>query len=175
MADRTRIFKAGGAVVPYHFATDVQGHRRFHWFHLPQHLRWFARQCRLNGWIMGIAQDFSAMPLLRAWDGVTVRVVHGELMSIAIAELEPNILVPEHQHVNEQLGVVIEGSAEFRSGGETVKLGVGGTYRFLANVPHEVQVGENGAVFVECFSPSREDWKSIPTAENTGVRWPPAK
>ncbi|MBN6038820.1 cupin domain-containing protein [Amycolatopsis sp. 195334CR] len=124
---------------------------------------------------MRVARENGSISPAKVWDGVTVRVVHGELVSMAIAELAPGVVVPQHQHVNEQIGVVLEGSASFVAEGETVELTAGGTYRLLANVPHEVRVGEDGAVFVECFSPVREDWKSLPPAEDAELRWPPAK
>lgn len=124
---------------------------------------------------MGVAQEHGSISPVKAWDGVTVRVVHGELASLAIAELAPGVVVPEHHHENEQIGVVLEGSASFIAEGETVELTAGGTYRLLANVPHEVRVGKDGAVFVECFSPAREDWKTLPLAEDAELRWPPAK
>jgi len=120
---------------------------------------------------MRTLQENGTVTPLRVWDGVTVRVVHGDVLSMAVAELAPGIVVPEHRHVNEQIGVVIQGSALFTAEGKTVELGAGGTYRFLANVPHKVEAGPEGAVFVECFSPVREDWKTLEPADSA-TRWP---
>jgi len=123
---------------------------------------------------MQVLQLAGTVQPLQVWDGVTVRVVHGERLTMAIAELDPGIVVPEHRHVNEQLGVVLQGSARFIVGTESLELEAGGTYRFLANVPHKVEVGSNGAVFVECFSPLRTDWNGLQPATDSSVRWPPA-
>ncbi|HWE88220.1 MAG TPA: cupin domain-containing protein [Pseudonocardiaceae bacterium] len=123
---------------------------------------------------MRTLQENGSVTPLRVWDGVTVRVVHGDVLSMAVAELAPGIVVPEHRHVNEQIGVVIQGSASFTADGSTVELGAGGTYRFLANVPHQVEAGPEGAVFVECFSPVREDWKTLEPADSA-TRWPTAE
>lgn len=122
---------------------------------------------------MGVTQKAGSHLVQQAWEGVTVRAVHGELVTLAVAELAPNIVVPQHQHVNEQIGLVLSGSATFIADGERVELAAGGTYRLLANVPHEVRVGPEGAVFVEGFSPIREDWKSLPEAPDAELRWPP--
>jgi quercetin dioxygenase-like cupin family protein len=122
---------------------------------------------------MGVTQRAGSHLVQRAWEGVTVRAVHGELVTLAVAELAPDVVVPEHQHVNEQIGLVLSGSATFVAGGESVELTAGGTYRLLANVPHEVRVGPEGAVFVEGFSPVRDDWESLPEAVGAELRWPP--
>lgn len=109
------------------------------------------------------------MPL---FPGVQVRVVEGARLTMAIAELDPNIVVAEHRHHNEQLGVVAEGSATFIVDGEIRELTAGGTYRLLSNVPHEVRVGPAGAVFIECFSPIREDWHALAPDPELNSRWP---
>ncbi|MEC3980522.1 cupin domain-containing protein [Amycolatopsis sp. H20-H5] len=121
---------------------------------------------------MRVAQKTGSHRVQRVWEGVTIRAVHGELVTLAVAELEPNVVVPEHQHVNEQIGLVLSGSATFTAGGERVELTAGGTYRLPANVPHEVEAGPGGAVFVESFSPIREDWKALPEEATPRLRWP---
>ena len=106
------------------------------------------------------------------WDGITARVVHGERMTLAVVELEPGGLVPEHEHLNEQMGVVVEGSVTFRVDQETKRLGPGGTWRILGEVPHEVRAGARGAVVIEVFSPPREDWDVIEDDPARPPRWP---
>jgi quercetin dioxygenase-like cupin family protein len=124
---------------------------------------------------MGVLNEHGSLPLLQVWEGVTVRIVRGEQMTMAIAELAPGITVPQHQHPNEQLGVVLEGSARFITDEETSELRAGGTYRLLADVPHQVEVGPEGAVFMECFAPPRVDWDALQPAADGSVRWPTAR
>lgn len=121
---------------------------------------------------MGATRQAGQHEVQRVWEGVTVRAVHGEEVTLALAELRPDVVVPEHAHRNEQIGVVIAGSATIIAEGETTELTAGGTYRFLANVPHEVHAGPDGAVFVESFSPVREDWKDLPLSDDPATRWP---
>jgi quercetin dioxygenase-like cupin family protein len=80
-------------------------------------------------------------------------------MTLAIVELAPNALVPEHTHESEQLGIVIEGSMTFTVDGETRQLGPGGTWRILSNRPHVARAGPEGAVVIDVFAPTRSDWQ----------------
>jgi quercetin dioxygenase-like cupin family protein len=98
---------------------------------------------------------------LRIWDGVTVQAVEGNRMTLAVIELEPGSTVPEHRHDNEQLGVLIRGSMQFRVGDETRDLSPGDTWRILSSVPHAVTAGPQGALAVECFAPARSDWAAL--------------
>ena len=52
------------------------------------------------------------------WDGVIGRSLHGAEATLAAIELEPNIDVPEHAHVNEQIGILTSGLLTFRIGDE---------------------------------------------------------
>ena len=87
---------------------------------------------------MSAFDDLAAMGPQDIWTGVAVRAVHGERITFGVVELEPNAVVPEHSHGNEQLGMVLSGSLTFRIGDESRELGPGGTWCIPANAPHEV-------------------------------------
>jgi quercetin dioxygenase-like cupin family protein len=106
------------------------------------------------------------------WNGVGVRAVHGERITLGIVELDPDALVPEHSHENEQLGLVLQGSMTFRVGDESRELGPGGTWNIPANVPHEVAAGPEGAVVVDVFAPTRDDWSQFEPQAPREPRWP---
>jgi quercetin dioxygenase-like cupin family protein len=112
------------------------------------------------------------IPPQQIWDGVVSRSVKGVELTLALIELEPNANVPEHSHSNEQVGFLIEGSMRFTVGGETAEIAPGGSWTILADVPHSVLAGPDGAVLVEAFSPPRHDWAAIPAAEPGPGRWP---
>ena len=116
--------------------------------------------------------DVGSVPPQQIWDGIVGRVVHGERLTLGLIELEPDAVLPEHQHENEQLGMVIEGSITFRIGTERETLGPGGTYRIASNVAHDAVIGPEGAVVIDVFAPVREDWKTLPEAEPRTPRWP---
>ncbi len=122
---------------------------------------------------MGAFEDIQAVGPLRIWNDVVAREVHGEQTTLAVVELEPGALVPEHHHVSEQLGLVIEGSVSFRVAGEETELGPGGTWSIPSDVPHEVRAGPQGAVVIDVFSPPRrEDWRDLEREEPRAPRWP---
>ena len=116
-------------------------------------------------------RDLGDLELQRIWDGVAARAVHGERLTLALVELDPNSVVPEHTHDHEQLGLVLQGRVTFRVGDDTRELGPGGTWQIASNVPHEVQAGPDGAVVVDAFAPARDDWRARGRLERH-PRWP---
>jgi quercetin dioxygenase-like cupin family protein len=93
-------------------------------------------------------------------------------VTLALIELDPNAVVPEHSHENEQVGFLVRGSLTFTIGGETGEVVTGSSWRILANVPHSVVAGPEGASLIEVFSPPRHDWEAIPKGEPGPGRWP---
>jgi quercetin dioxygenase-like cupin family protein len=108
----------------------------------------------------------------RIWDGVLARVVEGARMSFAIVELAPDSVVSEHQHPNEQIGIVLQGSMTFTIGGEPRLLQIGDTYNIPGGVPHHAVTGPDGAVVVDVFSPVRADWERFPKEAVQPPVWP---
>jgi quercetin dioxygenase-like cupin family protein len=106
------------------------------------------------------------------WDSVLARTVDGQSCSLGVVELDPNSVVPEHSHSNEQIGMVVSGTVSFRVGDETRELGPGGTWRIPPDVPHEVHTGSEGAVVIDVFSPPRADWAALERAQPRTPLWP---
>jgi quercetin dioxygenase-like cupin family protein len=106
--------------------------------------------------------DVADLTPILVWDGVVARRVQGERLTLAVVELTPDSIVPEHRHPNEQCGLVIEGTVTFRIADEERLLGPGGTWRITANVAHSVVTGPAGAVVIDVFSPARDDWDDRP-------------
>jgi quercetin dioxygenase-like cupin family protein len=116
--------------------------------------------------------DIRDLPLQQIWEGIAGRVLHGDELTLGLVELEPGIHLPEHQHANEQLGMVLAGSITFTIAGETRELGPGGTWRIPGDTPHTADVGPDGAVVLDVFAPPREDWKELGRLEPRPARWP---
>jgi len=117
-------------------------------------------------------ENLQSIPPQLLADGYLGRVVHGEQLTVAVFEVEPGAVLPEHQHANEQFGMVIEGSVSFRVGDETQTLEPGGIWCIPANTPHTVTGGETGAVVVDIFSPARDDWVAREKLEPCAPQWP---
>lgn len=116
--------------------------------------------------------DIAAIRPQLIWDGVVGRVVQGEKLTLVVVELDPGSVIPEHSHENEQVGVCITGSLDFRIGDETRALGPGATWRIRGNTPHEVETGPEGAVVIETFAPVRADWDELERLDPARPRWP---
>ena len=121
---------------------------------------------------MSAFDSVSSLDLQRIWDGVHGRVVHGERITLGVIELDPDSVVPEHSHEHEQLGMCLHGSLHFRVGDESRELGPGETWSIPSKVPHEVHVGPDGAVVIDVFAPTRDDWREAPHGDRRLPRWP---
>jgi quercetin dioxygenase-like cupin family protein len=121
---------------------------------------------------MSAFDELAALEVLRIWNGVVARSIDGERVSLAVVELDPGSVVPEHRHENEQLGIMISGSVSFRVGNETRELGPGDAWRIPPNTPHEVHTGSEGAVLIDVFAPVRADWQTVQRDEPRPPRWP---
>jgi quercetin dioxygenase-like cupin family protein len=130
-------------------------------------------QPSLGGAIVTNFVDLADIAPFDVWgEAVRARRVQGERVTLAVVELAPNAVVPEHRHESEQLGIVIQGGVTFTIDGETRELGPGGTWRILSNKPHVVQAGPNGAIVIDVFSPVRDDWDRYPPLEPRPPVWP---
>ena len=87
---------------------------------------------------MGVFDEVRALRPYAIWEGAVARALHGEELTVAVIDLAPNVAVPEHRHVNEQLGFVAEGSVTMTVGGESRELRPGGAWVIPAHVPHSV-------------------------------------
>ena len=104
--------------------------------------------------------------------GVTARAVNGKRMTLAVVDLEPGAVVPEHHHENEQLGFILQGTMVFTIGGERRDLVAGDTYEIPSNVPHDAVAGPEGCTAVDVFAPLRADWEKLPRPDPFPPHWP---
>lgn len=118
--------------------------------------------------------DLAQLPPIQIFPGIRVRRVEGELVTLAVVELDPLAVVPEHRHPSEQHGMVITGQMDFRIGDERRTLGPGGTWRIRSDVPHEAHAGPEGAVVIDVFAPIRSDWDTFPVLPPVAPVWPGA-
>ena len=105
-------------------------------------------------------------------DGIRARAVKGERMTMAVVDLAPNAISPEHKHENEQLGFVIRGSMTMRIGDEVLELKAGDTYVIPSHIEHGAAAGPDGATVTDVFAPIRADWDTRERLEPSRGDWP---
>ncbi len=107
----------------------------------------------------------SEVPPFSPAPGIQIQPVIGESLMTCWIAMEPGAVVAEHSHVNEQLGVVVEGSVTLTAAGETRELVVGDAYRVPSDLAHSGVAGADGVLLVETFVPIREEyanaWRAI--------------
>jgi quercetin dioxygenase-like cupin family protein len=104
--------------------------------------------------------------------GITARAIESERMTIAVIDLDPGAVLPEHHHENEQLGFVIAGTITMRIGNEKRQLNVGDMYAIPSDVPHDALAGPDGCTVADVFAPPRADWREIKRLDPMPGRWP---
>jgi len=105
------------------------------------------------------------MPLI-SWDGVkketlsktlSRKVINGENVALAQVFLAKDAVIPKHQHVSEEMGCPLEGSARVITEGKEVTIRKGDVMHIPGDVPHSIVALED-SVILYVFSPIRQDW-----------------
>ena len=112
---------------------------------------------------MSTFADLGSIAPQQIWERIAARSGHGDRITLSVVELDPGAVVAEHSHGNEQLGIVLRGTMDFRVGHERRELGPGGTWCIPANTPHEATAGPEGAVVIDVFAPPRGDFRELPS------------
>ena len=103
----------------------------------------------------------TGVPSLPVEPGITVRPVLGKRLNISFIHFEPGAVAPVHQHPEEQIGTIYEGSLEFDLAGEKRLLHRGDVYVIPPDVPHGGIATEEGCVSLDVFSPPREGLREL--------------
>jgi quercetin dioxygenase-like cupin family protein len=93
--------------------------------------------------------------------GLTLRPVFGRNMTMSFVYMQPHSVAPVHQHPQEQIGTMIEGSYEFELAGERRWIHKGEVYVVPPNVPHGAVTGEASCLALDVFSPPREAFAEL--------------
>jgi unsaturated pyranuronate lyase len=88
------------------------------------------------------------------------KLITGERMMLAHVYLKEGCVVPKHQHDNEQLTYILNGTLRFwigEDGGTVVDVHAGEVLHIPSNVWHRAEALEE-TLDVDIFSPPRQDW-----------------
>jgi len=91
--------------------------------------------------------------------GIIARTFWGQKMLAAVVDLDPETILPMHNHPHEQLGIVIEGEFELTIGGEARILKPGDVYLIPGGVEHGAKTFAQPVKVMDVFSPVREEYK----------------
>jgi quercetin dioxygenase-like cupin family protein len=86
------------------------------------------------------------------------QVVHTPSMTILRATFRRGAISPVHQHVHEQVTMLLSGRVRVEVGGDETVLGPGELIRLPSNIPHLVEALED-SVGIDVFTPARTDWQ----------------
>ena len=100
---------------------------------------------------------FLQMPFQIHAPGVLKRMIWGKEVMFANYQVKKEFVAIEHSHINEQITFVSEGELRVTVRDKPYTLKKGDAIVIPSNVPHSIEVLEDGIVF-EIFSPPRQDW-----------------
>ncbi len=107
----------------------------------------------------GFFVDKSQCKHLRPFEGVEMFTTTAERMTLSLVEMQPGAIIPDHSHPHEQVGMALEGSAEFTIGDEVRVIAPGTIWKIPGGVTHRVRAGANGLRALDAFHPIREDYR----------------
>ena len=91
-------------------------------------------------------------------EGVEMRVISGDKMTMVFFRLEPGAEIPVHSHPHEQMGTVLKGSIELIIDKDKQVVKEGNAYLVRSDVVHSGRCLESPSEVLEVFSPPREDY-----------------
>ena len=92
-----------------------------------------------------------------ALPGFKRKVVHGENMTLVLAQLDPGAQAPVHSHHHEQFTTVLSGEGVFAVDGTEIPVSDGDTLHFPGGMEHGLTAGGE-MLLLDIFSPKREDF-----------------
>jgi len=103
--------------------------------------------------------DVDELKSKQPMEGVKIRVAYGEKVMMSYVDIEANTTIAEHSHPHEQMGMFLEGEAEFTIENETKMVKPGMAYLVPPNVKHKVVTFDKPVLALDIFGPPREEYK----------------
>jgi quercetin dioxygenase-like cupin family protein len=95
----------------------------------------------------------------RIFPGVDIYTTTCQHMMLSLVEMQPHAVVEEHSHPHEQMGLMLEGAADFTIGGVTERITAGQMWRIPGGVLHKVVALDQPVKALDVFHPPREDYR----------------
>ena len=100
------------------------------------------------------------LPKTQVCPGIERRAVWLDEVMLTFFTFEPQSIVPEHVHPNEQITFVTKGAMEFTLGGETRVLRAGDGVCIPPDVPHKAVILDEPTEAIDSWTPPRADYKT---------------
>jgi quercetin dioxygenase-like cupin family protein len=107
---------------------------------------------------LNVEKDVSSLPVE---PGIVVRPVLGKRLNISFIYFEPRAVAPVHQHREEQIGTILEGSSSSSLPATSVPSEKGDVYVIPPDVPHGAVTNEEACISLDVFSPPREGLREL--------------
>jgi quercetin dioxygenase-like cupin family protein len=121
---------------------------------------------------MSVLAELAAIAPTAIMPGSNARLIHGETVTFGVFELAAGAAIPERTNTHEQVGMVLSGTITFHADGEAREFGPGGVWLVPVGSKRSAQVGPEGAVVVEAYTPVRSELQALDTAEPQTPLWP---
>jgi quercetin dioxygenase-like cupin family protein len=92
--------------------------------------------------------------------GITRRAVWLKNVMLTFFTFEPDAVVPEHAHPNEQITIVTKGAMKFTLDTATRTLRAGDGVCIPPHMPHRARVLDEPTEAIDAWNPPREDYKA---------------
>lgn len=94
-----------------------------------------------------------------ALPGIRRSAIWMDRVMMTFFQFEPESVVPEHAHENEQITLVTAGEMEFTLDGETRRLYTGDGVCVPAGVPHSARILDQATSAIDAWAPPREEYR----------------
>ncbi len=103
--------------------------------------------------------DFKCAGFVEPLEGIRVKAVCRDNVMMTYMEFEPNMVLPEHVHPDEQITMIHQGKLEMTVDGQTQLMETGDGVVVPANATHSAKTLDEPTIAVDAWSPIREDYK----------------
>jgi quercetin dioxygenase-like cupin family protein len=110
---------------------------------------------------LSVERDVLALHPIKESPGLTLRPVFGQNLTMSFVYMQPHSVAPMHQHAEEQVGTIIEGSYEFELNGEKRVVRKGDVYVVPPWVPHGAVTHDEPVIALDVFSPPRAGFAEL--------------
>ena len=108
---------------------------------------------------MDFFYDVNELPLKPFAPGIRWFVFALEKMMGAYFEIQPGVIVDEHSHPHEQMGMLLRGTLKWRVAGKETMTKAPALYRIPSQERHRAEIlGDEPALIFEIYHPIREDF-----------------